>query len=246
MSNTPKSRQGRQRVQEKRSLLPFYLLLGLTGIVGLTFVFIQALQTPVAPPSASIPVRPNIKAAVGQTSEGYWYKGDPKAPVKIIEFADFECPGCRQLEVDLANANFDAEYIETGKVQWIYREFPLRSIHKSAQYTAEVSRCAGDQNVYWPVHMALYDSQIQWTNLDNPNPLILDAAVQAGADLDTLEDCMDAETHKATIDASYDSAKSLGLDQTPTVFINDDRITFVGNYYTDIKTAIDAKLGVTP
>ncbi|WP_054535329.1 DsbA family protein [Herpetosiphon geysericola] len=246
MSNTPKSRQGRQRVQEKRSLLPFYLLLGLAGIVGLTFVLFQALQAPVAPPSASIPIRPLINAAVGQTSEGYWYKGDPNAPIKIIEFADFECPGCRELELMLANADFDAQYIETGKVQWIYREFPLRSIHKSAQYSAEVSRCAGDQNIYWPVHMALYDSQLQWTNSETPQPIILDAAVKAGANQAALEDCMEANTHTDAINASYDSARSLGLDQTPTVFLNDDRIDFVSDYYNDLKMAIDAKLEVTP
>lgn len=246
MSNIPKPRQGRQRVREQRSLLPFYLLLSLGGIVGLTFVFIQALQAPVAPPSASIPIRPLINAAVGQTSEGYWYKGDPNAPIKVIEFADFECPSCRQLELDLANADFDANYIESGKVQWIYREFPLRSQHESAQYTAELSRCAGDQDLYWPVHMALYDSQLQWTNSQTPLPIILDAAVKAGADQAILEECMDAQTHTAAINASYDSARSLGLDQTPTVFLNDTRVDFFDNYYADLSKAIDAKLGVTP
>jgi protein-disulfide isomerase len=85
-------------------------------------------------------------------------KGQASAPVTIIEFSDYECPFCErfftQTEVQLRK-----EYVDTGKVKFYYRDFPLTQIHPGAQKGAEAARCAGDQNKYWEYHDGLFQNQ---------------------------------------------------------------------------------------
>jgi protein-disulfide isomerase len=237
--------RGRGRSVPKRSLLPFYLGLALLTILGLTWVLTSSLNKDTPTPAASVPARPAIAFAAGQTAEGFWYKGDPNAPVKVVEYADFECPACATLEDQLARSNFDQKYVETGKVQYIYREFPLTRIHPSATLTAEVSRCAGDQNVYWPVHYALFDTQKQWAGKGNARDVILSVAAGAGADRAKLEACLDSQTHTAAISASEAETIKRGINSTPTVFVNDKEVVFVSDFAPTLENAVDNALGAS-
>jgi predicted DsbA family dithiol-disulfide isomerase len=243
-SKQPAARS-RGRSVPRRSLLPFYLGLGLLTILGLTWVLTNSLKKDTPPPAASVPARPAIAFPVGQTAEGFWYKGDPNAPVKVVEFADYECPACATLEGELARANFDQKFVETGKVQYIYREFPLTRIHKSATLTAEVSRCAGDQNLYWPVHYALYDTQKQWAGQLKARDLILAVAAGAGADRAKIEACLDSQTYAAAISASEAETIKRGINSTPTVFVNDQEVVFVNDFANTLETAVNSALGAS-
>jgi protein-disulfide isomerase len=243
-SKQPAARS-RGRSVPKRSLLPFYLGLGLLTILGLTWVLTNSLKNDTATPPASVPARPAIAFAVGKTAEGFWYKGDPNAPVKVVEYADFECPACSTLETELARSNFDQKFVETGKVQYIYREFPLTRIHKSATLTAEVSRCAGDQNLYWPVHYALYDTQKQWAGKGNARDVILSVAAGAGADRAKIEACLDSQTYTAAINASEAETIKRGIGSTPTVFVNDKEVEFVSDFATTLENAVNNALGAS-
>ena len=250
MANRSNPRPTRGRAVPKRSipLMPFYLGLALLLILGATFVLIKSLNPAAetsqngSADSANIPDRPALTAAVGQTADGFWYKGDPNAPVKVVEYADYECSACATLEADLVRAEFDAKYVETGKVQYIYRELPLVNIHSSAQFTAEVARCAGDQNLFWPVHDALFQTQRQWADQGNARATILSAADQAGANRSTLEACVDSGKHTAAINASAQEAATRQLGGTPTVFVNDKEIKFVSSFAGELSAAVDAVL----
>ncbi|HYF65813.1 MAG TPA: thioredoxin domain-containing protein [Herpetosiphonaceae bacterium] len=237
-----RSKPASRRPVRKRSLMPFYLGLGLLSILGLIVVLVNSLN-PAKPSAPFVPQRPPMKAAVGQTADGFWYKGDPNAPVKVVEYADFECPGCAGLETELVRSNFDQNYIETGKVQYIYREFPLTRIHPSAQLTAEVSRCAGDQNVYWPVHYALFDTQLQWAGKPDAREIILGVAAGAGADRARIESCLASQKYTNVIRASEAEALKRGLGGTPTVFVNDKEVEFVTDFANTLAAAVDSALG---
>lgn len=242
MANRSKQSRGkarsRGRAVPKRSLLPFYLGLALVGIVGLIFILVNTLN-PSPETALSIPRRQPLAAEVGQTAEGFWYKGDPNAPVKIVEYSDYECPACASLEHELLQADFDKQYIETGKVQFIYHELPLTSIHASAQLTAEVARCAGDQKVFWPVHDALFDTQQQWANKPNSRDIILNVAQKAGANRAGIESCLAAGTHTAAVNAAGQAAAAKGLQRTPTVFVNDKEVPFISPFAPTLKNIID-------
>jgi protein-disulfide isomerase len=242
MANRSKQNQGqsrsRGRAVPKRSLLPLYLGLALVGIVGLIVILVNTLN-PAKEATVNVPPREPLTAAVGKTDDGFWYKGDPKAPVKIVEYADYECPACATLEQELLQADFDKLYVETGKVQFIYHELPLTSIHPSAQLTAEVARCAGDQSQFWPVHNALFDTRPQWEGQANARELILNAVEKAGASRSQIESCLEAGTHTAAVNASAKAAVDRGVNSTPTVYVNDKQVNFVTDFAPTLIKIID-------
>lgn len=243
MSNSTRSAKGHRRNQPARSFKMFYLALGLIGILGIGFVLVQSLSKPASVSNTGpMPNQAGLNAPVGKTADNYWYKGQPNAPVKVEIYADYECPACRTLELELAQANFDGLYVETGKAQVIFREFPLKTIHKSAQLTAEIARCAGDQNLFWPIHNALFDSQTQWAQSLGPKTQIMAAVEQAGADRQKIESCVDAGTYTDVINTAYDAALERQLQQTPTVFVDGQQVNFETDFAKTLMAAVDAKL----
>ncbi len=237
------SNSTRRRSQPTRSFKLFYIALGLIAVLGIGFVLIQALNTPASVSNTGpMPNQAGLNAPVGKTDDNFWYKGKPDAPVKVEIYADYECPACRSLEVELAQANFDGLYVETGKAQVIFREFPLKTIHKSAQLTAEIARCAGDQNLFWPVHNALFDSQTQWAQSLGPKTQIMAAVEQAGADRQKIESCVEAGTYANVINDAYDAAVERQLQQTPTVFVDGQQVNFETDFAKTLMAAVDAKL----
>ncbi len=84
--------------------------------------------------------------------------GNQAAPVTLIEFSDYQCPFCgafyKNTEITLKK-----DYVDTGKVKLVYRDFPLTQIHPGAQKGAEAARCAGDQGKYWEFHDGVFSNQ---------------------------------------------------------------------------------------
>ncbi|MBM7844411.1 DsbA family protein [Herpetosiphon giganteus] len=243
MASSTRSGKGQRRNQPTPSFKMFYLGLGLIAVLGIGFVLFQALSKPASVSNTGpMPNQAGLNAPVGKTDDNYWYKGKPDAPVKVEIYADYECPACRSLEVELAQANFDGLYVETGKAQVIFREFPLKTIHKSAQLTAEIARCAGDQNLFWPIHNALFDSQTQWAKSLGPKTQIMAAVEQAGADRQQIESCIEAGTYTDVINDAYDAAIERQLQQTPTVFVDGQQVNFETDFAKTLMAAVDAKL----
>ncbi|HZB27283.1 MAG TPA: thioredoxin domain-containing protein, partial [Gemmatimonadales bacterium] len=85
-------------------------------------------------------------------------KGSAKAPVTVYEMSDFQCPYCRQFALETF-PQLEREYIRTGKVRWIFINFPLTSIHQHASAAAEVALCAARQQGFWRVHDLLFEHQ---------------------------------------------------------------------------------------
>ncbi len=120
------------------------LVLAVLGLLGVgLFAALRSRQVPVA--ESRIPVEQAVRplnAPTGLTPDGYAYKGNPDAPVKVVEYADFECPGCANAE-EVFGEQIN-RYVEEGKIQFIYHELPL-SQHPNAIPAATAARCAGEQ-----------------------------------------------------------------------------------------------------
>ena len=84
----------------------------------------------------------------GQTAEGDWFRGDPNAPVTLIEFSDYQCPFCSR-HVSQTGPLIEDQYVKTGLVKHVFKDFPLSSIHPQAEKAAEAAHCAGAQKQYW-------------------------------------------------------------------------------------------------
>ena len=138
-------------------------------------------------------------------------RGDPKAPVTIVEFADFSCPYCRQAESTLNELL--AKY--PGKVKLGFRDFPLRQLHPQAQLAAEASRCAGEQGKYWEYHDLLFANPDKRSRDD----LIADAS-SLKVDDKQFDACLSSGRYKPQIEQDLQLGTRAGIVATPGFFVN--------------------------
>lgn len=138
-------------------------------------------------------------------------RGNPKAPIMIVEFADFQCPYCKAAEPTL-DAVF-AKY--KGQVAISYRDFPLASIHPHAQEAAEAARCAEEQGKFWQYHDLLFANQ---DKLDHDG--LLQEAASLKLDEKQFAACLAAQKYKAEIAQDEQAGRSAGVNGTPAFFVN--------------------------
>lgn len=215
------SRRGRKVARNNRSSLStFYLGVGAALIVVIGFVGVFTIRNNVSSPATA------LAAPVGRTADGHYYKGNPEAAVKVIEYGDYQCPSCADYDRSLARL-IDRDYVNTGKVQFIYHELPLTSIHPNAQISAEAARCAGDQGIdkYWLMHDMLFQKQDQWALLDSPLNVFSAYAGQIGLDRNAFVSCVTSGTNRAVIAASEQAGMAAGISSTPTFDVNGTRVT---------------------
>lgn len=158
------------------------------------------------------------------------FLGDPKAPLVMLEFSDFQCPFC----LDYFRSTFPrikADYIDTGKLKYIYKDFPL-PIHTKAVPAALAARCAGKQGKFYPFHDALYENYAQWTAADDPRGFFKDYARRLKLNLVQFERCYSNQEPRAAIEADVVQGKELGVKGTPGFFV--DGYFIPGAYSYDV------------
>jgi protein-disulfide isomerase len=136
--------------------------------------------------------------------------GNPKAPVMIVEFSDYQCPYCHQVEPTVAEVL--AKYGD--KVSLSYRDFPLTQIHSQAQIAAVASRCALEQGKFWEYHDQLFTA----SKLDKD--ALIEYARNLKLDDKQFGSCLTSEKYKADIDKDLQEGKQAGISGTPGFFIN--------------------------
>ncbi|MFT7616015.1 MAG: protein-disulfide isomerase [Candidatus Woesearchaeota archaeon] len=140
-------------------------------------------------------------------------KGDADAPITIVEFSDFECPFCARFYSDTYQ-KIIAEYVDTGKVKIVYRDFPL-SFHPNAQKAAEAAECAEDQGEFWAMHDILFEQGV----VGGPTTFKGYAAT-LGLDANDFADCLDSGKHAAEVRADLNDGAAAGVTGTPGFYIN--------------------------
>jgi protein-disulfide isomerase len=168
---------------------------------------------------------------VGFTAEGFPFRGDPNAPITIVEFSDFECPFCARYFVQTEPAMNDT-YVKTGQVRFIFRDFPIVELHPNAPAAHRASLCVADQGaeLYWEMHAQIFRTQTEWSNSVDPLPVFARLAEDAGADMAAYDACMQtAETEKQpSIDAALAAGQAIGITGTPSFeFIGADGVSYL-------------------
>src|SRR5256712_9092471 len=106
-------------------------------------------------------------------------RGRSDAPVTVYEMSDFQCPYCREFALGTLPL-LEREYVQAGKVRFVYINLPLTSVHKNAASAAEVALCAARQQRFWPMHDLLFRHQDQWATLASPRAFLLALGDSAG------------------------------------------------------------------
>src|SRR2546427_6817062 len=145
-------------------------------------------------------------------------KGRVDAPVTVYEMSDFQCPYCRAFALGTMPL-LEREYIQPGKVRFVYINLPLASLHKNAAAAAEVALCAARQQRFWPMHDLLFRHQDQWAPLASPRAFLLALGDSAGPDRARRTRCIASGATAADVRADAERARRSGATSTPTFYI---------------------------
>lgn len=148
-------------------------------------------------------------------------RGDPDAPLTMLEFADFQCPACGTFATQV-KPMVDMSYVDAGQVRFVFHDFPLEQ-HQNSFIAHRSARCAGDQDLYWEFHDALFGNQAQWSASGNPISLFLGYARELGADVSSFESCVRSDAHAETVTANIVLGQQLGVSSTPTLMLSEGR-----------------------
>jgi protein-disulfide isomerase len=155
------------------------------------------------------------------SADSYRSLGRADAPVVVTEFSDYQCPACASVEQQII-PELIARYVDTGQVRFVYRQFPLSSIHPAAAKASEAAICAGKQGQYWPMHELLFARQGEWASSGgDPTSYLKGYAGQVGLDTLAFEQCLDSGEAAVVVKGDLLAGESLGVNATPYFFIND-------------------------
>ena len=146
-------------------------------------------------------------------------KGDADAPVTIVEFADYQCPGCGAFALSV-KPQIDLTYVQTGKAKFVYYDFPLISIHAHSFLAARAVRCASDQDKFWDYQTLIFRNQANWAADAAPIGKFLDYAGDLDMDESAFEACVKSDRYADVVSANMRLAYELGISGTPTVMIS--------------------------
>ena len=168
--------------------------------------------------------------------------GDPNAPVVMVEYSDFQCPFCRRYTVETMPL-LKANYIDTGRVYYVFKDFPIASLHPLAYRLHEAALCVGNVSgteAYWQVHDLFFDKveAFQVNSVAEMDTAVLSQIEQLSLPVAEIQDCLVNGRYAAEVQGYISEGQSLGVSGTPSFFINGN--SFVGaRPYSDFQTLID-------
>ncbi len=189
-----------------KSLMTFVVitLLTLVGVGGLLWQFGSTTDKPIED------VAGDKKHVLGSGS------------IVLVEFSDFQCPACLSIQEPLKQILAKYE----GKVEFVYRHFPLSSIHKNAQLAAQAAEAASMQGKFWEMHDKLFATQSAWQGSSDPHTLFNEYAKEILLDTDKFMIDVDSQEAKDAVSVDLLATSRYRLTGTPTFFLNGIKIDF--------------------
>lgn len=234
-----------------KRFLPFLIILVVLGVaIGGGWYLKNQGTTPSGPvavnapaPTAATPA--NTPAPVRTTTE---MGADPPhavgpitAPVTLEEFGDFQCPPCGALHPELLKI----EQAYGPRVRIVFREFPLPG-HEHAMPAARAAEAAGMQGRFWEMHHLLFETQRAWHNAFDARSMFEEYAVRLGLNLEKFRNDLKSQTVEQRIARDAKRGQALGVQATPTVFLNGREVPFESLPAERLGALIDAELAKAP
>lgn len=159
--------------------------------------------------------------------------GNQESGVILTEYFDYQCPACANFHRGTLQS-IKSKLIDTNRIGFKLVDFPLRSIHPNAQYAAEASYCAYEQDKYTEFQDFLYENQ---RNLGKST--YLQGAKELGLNTVKFEECINARGYKKLVDSGYNEAQRMGVNSTPTLLVNNIHVPNQNNF-AEIETFVVA------
>ncbi len=148
--------------------------------------------------------------------------GKLNAPVEIIEFTDFQCPFCKRFS-DETFKQIKTNYIDTGKVRYSIRDFPL-SFHSNAKNAAMAANCAHEQDKFWEMKEKIVEFQNDWSDSATPRNEFIEYTKMIEANENQFAKCYDDQRYADEIATDQADAQTYGVSGTPTFYINGEEV----------------------
>lgn len=214
----------------------------LFGIGAITLLLVVSAALFLSGPSA--PQAPQGEGEVTDTNlllgpeQARSTVGTPSAKVTIVEFGDFQCPACGAVHPTVKQILKDYK----DKVYFVFRNFPL-PMHPNAPLAAQAAYAAGQQGKFWEMHDKLYESQDEWAEKSGSQAkeLITNYAKDLGLDLTQFSSDLDQNAGNTKIQKDQNDGYQLGVNSTPTFYINGTKFAAVMSY-DQFKKEIDSRL----
>jgi len=181
--------------------------------------------------------RPATLTMSGKGGEPTHVRGNPKAPITLEEFGDFQCPPCGRIAPEIKKLEEDFQ----PQLRVIFHHLPLAT-HVHAQEAACAAEAAGMQDRFWEMHDLLYKEQAVWSKSEDSRALFQAYAGMIGLDLGRFKRDIDSEEVKARIAADQRQAASLGVTNTPTFFLNNRAVDPASINPEKLRSLVDAEL----
>jgi len=205
---------------------------------------IKTAPTP-QPTQSPQPSAPQLFAV---SFDGEPVKGNPNAPITIVEFSDFQCPFCSRF-FEQTLPLIEKNYIDTGKIKFVYKDLPLDRLHPNARSAHIAAECADEEGKFWEYHDVLFQKQAAWQRLASSDlDIILSQfAVDLGMQAASFESCMESQDIADEINQDTLEAAKYGTTGTPTFFIGTEKDGFIkmvgAQPFASFQRVIDEQLG---
>ena len=143
--------------------------------------------------------------------------GDPDAPISVVEFGDYQCPGCAMFHANTKSL-IDLNLIETGRAKFVFYDMPI--LRGNSFLASRAAHCAGDQSRYWEYHTTLFENQFSWASSGDPVGNFVGYARALEMDDAAFRDCLNSDRHARRVSANLRLAGALNLTSTPSVLVS--------------------------
>ena len=164
--------------------------------------------------------------------------GSPTATVTVEEFADFQCPTCATVHSKMKEINA----LYSGRIKFVYRNFPLTQMHKNAYNAAVAAEAAGMQGKFWAMQDQLFNNQKAWSDSAEARKMFEEYAEKIGLDVARFQNDMLGLPAKARVDADLQRGRALNLSGTPTIYVNGKQVPIETSGIETMRQVIDAEL----
>ncbi len=238
--NVPRKNAVREARSASSRPKAFYWVLGAMALIGVAAIGYVATK----PKAAPVDVQNIADTSNAGPAQGY-LMGKVDAPVKIEEFADFECPACAGFAT-ITEPDVRSRIIDAGLANLTYYDFPLTQ-HRNTLAASNAAACADEQGKFWPMHDRLFSAQDEWNGeaTDKPKPFFKRYAGEIGLDVAKWETCFDARKYQKRINANLAEGLRKGVGSTPS-FIIGSKLYRGMNGYDQLKKIVDSVSKATP
>lgn len=167
-----------------------------------------------------------VNLEVDLTGGSDWVRGNGEGKVVMVEYSDFQCPACATYEPLVKRLLEEQE----DTVAFVYRQYPLISIHANAQLAAQAAEAAGVQGKFWDMHDKLFVEQTTWAGATDPTSVFVQYATDMGLDAEKFTADLTSDQVKSVVAEDVASGNRLGIQATPTFYVNGKKMPTVRSY----------------